>query len=266
MGKITKDEYKRHFQFSWLAPLAITVIEKSNLMIRFAKHIIKIQLHIALLYGEQHAHRYTLMFIAQMLAAIWLCSVFIIILFIANGGDMMVLFAGAVIVVFIPFVMLKGVERQIEKRKREIILELPLFINKITLLINAGETVHQAFVRAIEQRDFSESHYLYQELRVVLKQLHNNYAFQQAMEELSRRCGVQEVSIFTNTILLNYRRGGSELVAALRGLAHQLWGTRKMVAKTVGEEASAKLVFPLIIIFIVVMVIVGAPAVLMMQG
>lgn len=259
-------EYKLHFQFSWLAPLSLMLIEKSRLMTRLAKHVFKIQLQIALLYGDQHAQRYTKMFLAQLLSTILLGSVIVMTLYIATGGDVAVVVTGAVILMLLPFVMVKDLERKIEKRKRAIILELPLFLNQITLLINAGETVPKALVRAIEQRDDVETHYLYKELHIVLKQLHNNYSFQQAMEELSRRCSVQEVSIFTNTILLNYRRGGSELVAALRGLAHQLWGTRKMVAKTVGEEASAKLVFPLVIIFVVVMVVVGAPAVLMMQN
>lgn len=266
MEKISKAEYRLHFQFSWLAPLSLLLIEKSRLMTRFAKHVMKIQLPIALLYGDQHAQRYTAMFIAQLISVMLLGSIIIIIIFITSGGDVAVLLTGAVIIMLLPFVIIKDLERKIEKRKRAIILELPLFLNKITLLINAGETVQKAIIRAIEQHDDNEQHFLYKELQIVRKQLHNNYSFQQAMEELSRRCGVQEVSIFTNTILLNYRRGGSELVTALRGLAHQLWGTRKILAKTVGEEASAKLVFPLVIIFIVVMVVVGAPAVLMMQS
>ncbi|MDQ0888523.1 hypothetical protein QFZ81_003611 [Paenibacillus sp. V4I9] len=37
------------------------------------------------------------------------------------------------------------------------------------------------------------------------------------------------------------------------------------MSRTLGEEASSKLVFPMVLIFVVVMVIVAAPALLMMK-
>jgi tight adherence protein C len=37
------------------------------------------------------------------------------------------------------------------------------------------------------------------------------------------------------------------------------------LTKTLGEEASAKLVFPMVFIFFIVMVIVAAPAILIMN-
>ena len=99
----------------------------------------------------------------------------------------------------------------------------------------------------------------------MVNDIHNNVALSKALEEWSKRCAMQETSILTTTILLNYRRGGEDFVTALRELGRLLWDRRKAVSRTLGEEASSKLVFPMVLTFVVVMVVVAAPAVLLMS-
>lgn len=259
-------KYGEAFQFNVFAPGSLFLIDRFKLNDIFARGLYKIHLQIAILYGEKEAHAYTKMFSAQLLSGMLLfLTVFAFMAFL-NEGDLALLLWGGVIAALLPLIMFKDLERKIKKRSRAIILELPLFLNKITLLVNAGETVQKAILRAIEHKIEWGSHPFYDEFILLKSQLINNYSFHQALEELSRRCGVQEVSVFTNTVLLNYRRGGNEFVTALRALSHQMWGTRKTMAQTLGEEASSKLVFPLVMIFVLVMVIVAAPAVLMMQN
>jgi tight adherence protein C len=91
------------------------------------------------------------------------------------------------------------------------------------------------------------------------------YSFQQAFENFSKRCAVQEVSIFTTTVLLNYRRGGADFVLSLRDLSRMLWEKRKAISRTHGEQASSKLVFPMVVIFLIVIVLVGTPALMMLK-
>lgn len=257
--------YGQPFQFNWLAPWSLWLIDTLKIELRFRKWLYVLQGSIAMLYGAKNAQYYLKMFIVQMLSAMQLSLAVFIGLYMFNG-DVLLLLVGVCMMIAIPFLLIKDLARKVERRRRLIVMELPLFLNKLILLVNAGETVNQAIMRSIKHIEEQSNHPFYMELSLVLKQLNNNYSFQQAMEELSRRCAVQEVSLFTNTIVLNYRRGGSELVAALRGLAHQLWMTRKNLAKTLGEEASSKLVFPLVIIFVIVIVIVGAPAVMMLES
>ncbi|MNP57095.1 hypothetical protein D3C76_1518900 [compost metagenome] len=97
------------------------------------------------------------------------------------------------------------------------------------------------------------------------REMESGYSFQQALEGFSKRCGVQEVSAFTTAVLLNYRRGGNDFVLALRDLSHSLWDKRKTVSKTLGEQASSKLIFPLVLIFLIIVILVGAPAFMIMD-
>jgi tight adherence protein C len=259
-------EYGKPFQFNRVAPGSLYLINRFHLNEIFSRSVYKVHLKISILYGEKEAQGHTKMFIAQLLSGMLLFLIVFTLMALMNGGDLALLLWGGVISALLPLILFKDLERKIKKRNRAIILELPLFLNKIILLVNAGETVQKAILRTIEHKVEQGSDPFYNEFVLLKRQLNNNYSFHQAMEELSRRCGVQEVSIFTNTVLLNYRRGGTEFVTALRSLSHQLWGTRKAMAQTLGEEASSKLVFPLVMIFVLVMVIVAAPAVLMMQN
>lgn len=154
--------------------------------------------------------------------------------------------------------------RTVERRKQQIITELPVMLSKLMLLIGAGETVQLALSKCVEGKEKSE-HPLYKEWSGAVSSLHNGQSFSTVIEKFNRRCAVQEVSVFTTVLLLNYRRGGEHFVLALRELSYSLWEKRKAIARSRGEEASSKLVFPLVGILLVLMVLVAAPAVLLMS-
>jgi tight adherence protein C len=154
--------------------------------------------------------------------------------------------------------------RKVEQRKQQIIIELPEMLSKLMLLVGAGETVQHALGRCLELKE-ADKHPLYKEWSEAVSSLRNGQSFSSAMERFNRSCAVQEVSIFTTVLLLNYRRGGEHFVLALRELSYTLWEKRKAIARTRGEEASSKLVFPLVGILLVLMILVAAPAVLLMS-
>lgn len=154
--------------------------------------------------------------------------------------------------------------RKVERRKQEIVAELPDMLSKLMLLVGAGETVQHALAKCLEGKNV-KTHPLYAEWGNTVAALRNGHSFSSAVERFNRRCSVQEVSVFTTVLLLNYRRGGEHFMLALRELSYSLWEKRKAVARSRGEEASSKLVFPLVGILLVLMVLVAAPAVLLMS-
>ncbi|MFC4776812.1 type II secretion system F family protein [Paenibacillus sp. GCM10023252] len=224
----------------------------------------------------------------------------------------LVLFGGVIGVLLVLRPFLEGA-RQVERRRQDIVLELPEMLSKLMLLVGAGETVQGALARCMEGKEAPEGaavrgtggmgaagmvaagggvagmgmgaaggkatgrgklhvsakaaavHPLYQELGAVVQALRNGESLDWAMERFNRRCAVQEASIFTTVLLLNYRRGGEHFVLALRQLSYTLWEKRKATARKRGEEASSKLVFPLVGLLLVMMLLVAAPAMLLMS-
>jgi tight adherence protein C len=181
------------------------------------------------------------------------------------SGERLLLAIGALLAAVIPAAKWRDAGSRVHRRKQDIVLALPELLDKLMLLIGAGETVQRALARCAERRSAAEDPLL-RELRRAVEEVRNGDSFAAAMEAFSRRCAVQEVSVFTTTLLLNYRRGGDRLALSLKELSYTLWEKRKVVARTRGEEASSKLVFPLVMVFLILMVLVASPAVLMLGG
>jgi tight adherence protein C len=180
----------------------------------------------------------------------------------------MLLYLGLLLGAAIPTAKWRDTVSKFEQRKQNILLDIPEVMSKLMLLLGAGETVQRALIRCTDRREDKEKrdNALLIELRRANEEVRNGQSFSAAMEAFSRRCAVQEVSLFTTTILLNYRRGGDRLVLSLKELSYSLWEKRKAVARSRGEEASSKLVFPLVGIFLILMALVASPAILMMGG
>lgn len=172
---------------------------------------------------------------------------------------------GAVIALVLVLRKFAEAAREVERRRRAMISALPDMLAKLMLLVGAGETVQGAFVKCIDDRQQSAAGPLHKEWKHAITAMRNGQSFGAAIERLNRSCGVQEVSVFTAVILLNYRRGGERFVLALHEFSYSLWEKRKAAARTSGEEASSKLVFPLVGILFIMMVIVAAPAFLLMS-
>ena len=254
-------EYGEGIQFNFFSPVSLFILEKGRITER---PVIITNLHhkIIQIYGVKDALNKTKLFSAQLFSAFYLIFVLFLFFSIINK-DPLLLYFGSFLSILAPLFLLRGLDKQIKQKQNQMLLELPEFLNKMVLLINAGETVQQAIIQSGLQKSNVKKSYFYKEVLLLTRQLQNNEVFVTALEDFNKRCGVQEISIFTTTVLLNYRRGGNELVVALRGLTKELWQKRKALVRTLGEQASSKLVFPMVLIFLVVLIIVGTPAMML---
>lgn len=240
------------------------LMERVELTRRLPMFIYRVQHSIQRAYGPKHGHEKMMLFLAEMLVYSWISLIGGALLTAGLEGQMLGIAIGFLLAVLIPFAQLKDLHEKVKLREQEILMELPEFLNKVVLLVGAGETVQKAIIHCTERKQDSE-HPLYIELRQMILQWNSGYSFQQAFEQFSKRCGVQEVSIFTTTVLLNFRRGGNDFVLSLRDLSRVLWEKRKSLSRTKGEQASSKLVFPMVVIFLVIVIMVGAPSFMMMN-
>lgn len=164
----------------------------------------------------------------------------------------------------VPFLVDSSLKEQIEKRRRSIQMEFPEFINKLTLLVNAGMTISKAWEKIINEN--KKDHILYEEMRYALMEIKAGKAEAVAYEEFARRCRVKEVTKFVSVIVMNLKRGGSEVVPVLKAQGDECWEMRKNAARQLGEEASTKILIPLMIMFLGIVLIVATPAVLSMTS
>jgi len=157
----------------------------------------------------------------------------------------------------------RDIEKKLKQRKRDILIDLPGFINTLILLVNAGLPFPTAIEKVV--REGAQGRPLYREFSCLLAELKAGKPLNQAYEDLAQRCKVAEVTRFVSTVLQNINRGGPDLVYVLKNLAQEAWEKRKDIAKKQGEEASSKLVIPMVMVFAAVAVIVLAPALMTMS-
>jgi tight adherence protein C len=179
------------------------------------------------------------------------------------AGNEALLLMGSVIACCLPFLRTKELTSKVDKRRQVIVMELPELLSKLLLMVNAGENVMRALARALEQKQ-GDGNPLYVELGAAIERTKRGESLSASLEEMGRRCAVPEVKLFVTTLLINSRRGGDAFVPAMRELTRQMWEKRKAIARMLGEQASSRLAFPLAVIFLLIMVLVGAPTLLMM--
>ncbi|MFD0697113.1 type II secretion system F family protein [Paenibacillus sp. GCM10027628] len=253
------------FRFKWLLPLSLLIVDQLQLMENFPDFTAKIHHKLITLYGRSFAIHGSKMFCAELISASSACMLLFSLLSALTGGDINLIGFGFIVTVLVPALMVRDLDTKIRKKQQHMILQLPEVLNTIVLLVNAGETVNRAWIHCVEAQKHKVETPLLKELAQAVHELEMNVSFPKVMEDFSKRCALHEVSLFTSTLLLNYKRGGSEFVMALQALSLDLWQRRKSLSRTLGEEASSKLVFPMVLIFVVVMIIVAAPALLMMK-
>ena len=164
----------------------------------------------------------------------------------------------------VPFLVDSSLDGDIWKRRNALQMEFPEFVNKLTLLVNAGMTISKAWEKIINEN--KKEHILYNEMRFALMEIKAGKPEGVAYEEFARRCHVKEITKFVSVIVMNLRRGGSEVVPVLQAQGNECWEMRKNAARQMGEEASTKILIPLMIMFLGIVLIVSTPAVMSMTS
>ncbi|MCL1983211.1 MAG: type II secretion system F family protein [Clostridiales bacterium] len=151
--------------------------------------------------------------------------------------------------------------------KESVIRELPEFINKLVLLLNAGLVLTSAFDRILVRYDSSSKEvkpYFYSQLLQINRNMREtNSPLGAGLKEFAGRSGVREFMRVANIISDNIDKG-AELVEKLKGESELLWLTKKKLAEEKGRLAETKLTFPLVILLLVLIMVTIAPALMEM--
>ncbi len=219
------------------------------------------------IYGAKRAKYYLKVFWANAITMQMLVAIFLLFYFNTAGAHhtirVTILVIGASIM-SITFMLYRELGNKVKQRQLLIRLDFADLLSKLTLLINAGMTVSLAMNKIVEDNDCLRP--LYAELKIAVAEANSGKSEQEAYEDFGKRCRAPEIFKFVSTVLQNLKRGNSEMVAILRLQANECWLIRKSVAVQLGEEASSKLLFPMMMMFIAIIMVVMTPAILAMAG
>lgn len=150
--------------------------------------------------------------------------------------------------------------KRIEKRKKNILKDLPYTLDLITVSVEAGLSFDGALARVIS----NISGELCEEFAKSLKEIRMGIERKVALRNMSERCDVKALSMLTTSIIQADELGVS-LSRVLRIESENLRDQRKQVAREKAMKAPIKMLFPLVFfIFPTIFVIILGPAVIRM--
>ena len=161
----------------------------------------------------------------------------------------------------------QGIREQ-EKRKRQMLLEYPEFVNKLSLLLGAGMTVSTAFSRMdqiygkLPKGKREKEHPAYAALHQMLIDIDNGKSWQRAYQSFGEYCKLQPYRKLVSLLLSCQNMGNRKLTERLNEEADRVFSERKHMARKLGEEAGTKMLFPMMLMMLLVMGIILIPAIL----
>lgn len=195
-------------------------------------------------------------FIGLKLLAMLVCFSFMMLIGIADLS--LFIFGLALMAATLGYFYPEGVlKSRTQQRKGAIAREIPGLLYTLAIITDAGLNFNDALKKVIESRKGT----LVKELSQVMDEVNMGILMKDALMRMTKRCDVTEIDSFAFTISQNLEKGTSGISEALRLLGKEAWDTRKGTARELGEQASMKLLFPmLLLVFPVLMVFLLGPA------
>ncbi|AEV69400.1 type II secretion system F family protein [Acetivibrio clariflavus] len=216
------------------------------------------------LYGVKYSQYYLRIHWSNKIVLVLMTAFFLSLFGLSGEPDWDYGIFALIVLVISFFLPDNELDNKIKERRTSIQLDFPDFLNKLTLLINAGMTVTRAWEKIVT--DSKKDSVLYEELSLTIADIRSGKPEILAYEDFAKRCKIPEITKFVSVVVQNMKKGNSEMVSILRLQAAECWEMRKRTAKRLGEELSTKLLFPMMIMFMAILIIVAAPAIFAMRG
>ena len=156
-------------------------------------------------------------------------------------------------------------KRKREKREQQLLVDYPEIVNKLALLLGAGMPMKAAWerisiqYRVQKEKDTTLLRYGYEEMLVTYYQMQEGVSEQRAYEAFGKRCRLRQYMKLAALITQNLRMGSAGIGQRLQQEVREAFEERKARARQKGEEASTKMLGPMIVLLVVVMMIVMVP-------
>ena len=158
---------------------------------------------------------------------------------------------------------LSVLEQQRRLQRESVMRQLPEFVNRLVLLLNAGLVLTSAFEKSVEEsfvEDSKGDDYFYGKLReIYVLCTTTNASMHVEFRKMAKESGIRELMRVSNIISDNIRKG-VELTGKLQAESELLWISRKKSCEEKGRLAETKLTLPLMIFLMVLIIITAAPA------
>ena len=181
----------------------------------------------------------------------------------SDSHAVLILLATIIIGALIYLSRLSPLKKIREQQRSSISRQLPGFVNRLVLLLNAGMVLNSAFEKAIKESlrfSSAEGDYFYGKMQEIYNTIRlTNGSCDVEFRRFARESGMTEMLRISNIISDNMAKG-VELTGKLQRESDGLWIARKRSCEERGRLAETKLTLPLTLFLLVLIVITITPA------
>ena len=144
--------------------------------------------------------------------------------------------------------------------------DYPVIVMKLALFLEAGLSLKSAFEAVVKEyeRSCHGIRWAYEEMKTTLSGLDNGQKEAWAYGDFGRRCGVYPYLKLGCLLEQTLKLGGPNLAALLLSELEDAYEERRNLAVRKGQEAQSRLLFPLMVLLVICLTVVLAPAFLAM--
>lgn len=251
--KYTDSSFAKEFQMSELLRVGFSVMRILHISTKTRAAQAKIR-EIAEIKGKKYAEYYYYMLLGAKTTYTY-TIVIVVMLLSAMSNNKGLLFMGLIVGGLLILYLDLALFDKLTARRQEILLDLPQVLSKLTLLVNSGMVLRDAWKRV----SITGERVLYQEMQNTNLEMENGVAEIDAYRNFAERCNVKEIRKFTSLIIQNLNKGNEELAYFMKDLSDEMWEVKKSQVKQKGEKANTQLLLPMMLILIGILIMVMVP-------
>ena len=182
---------------------------------------------------------------------------------ISDDTGFELLLLGVLAILVLIFGYDKLLEERIKDREDQLMIDFTEIVFKLSLLYEAGLSIYGAFERIVSDHEAShpgEQHFAYREMKLALEKIKNGVSEAESFSQFGKRCGLHSYIKLGNLLEQNLNKGTKGMKILLHQEAMSAFDERTRLARKKGEQASTKMLLPMILMFIVIIIIVAVPA------
>ncbi|MBS6194846.1 MAG: type II secretion system F family protein [Clostridiales bacterium] len=174
----------------------------------------------------------------------------------ALGNSMEALLFGVLLAGLLMWYVEELMNDKLQERREELLADLPQMLSKMTLLVNSGMVIRDAWKKIA----YGSDRVLNREMQLAVEEINNGVSELDAYRNFAERCAIKEIRRFSSTMIQNMQKGNAEIAYFLKEMADDMWEEKKHLVKRKGEAANSKLLIPTALIFVGILILVMVPA------
>lgn len=241
------------YKYYELFPIGFELMERIHFNIKSQRGRKRTK-ELSEIYGKKYAEYYYYISVGSKYAY-GLTILTAVLIIAALADDVLALVFGMAIGALLLWYLEELINDKLEERREELILDFPQVLSKLTLLVNSGLVLREAWKKVSTSGD----RVLYQEMRKTTEDLSNGVSEIEAYQDFANRCAIKEIRKFANMVTQNLQKGTSELTYYLKEMSEEMWEEKKNRVMQKAQNANSKLLMPTAIIFLGILAMIIVP-------